>query len=96
MIGHTPMNRYLELNPEDQKRYDRAINAEASGAKVTIVIERNAPATRSVLCEECEADLGVRPPAWMLLEPWQDLVARVLPDHKFAYAHDVPAPKGNQ
>lgn len=90
------MNRYLELSPEDRKRYDRAINAEASGAKVTIIIERNAPATRSVLCEECREDLEHRPPAHLVLEPWQDLVARVLPDHKFSYPHDAPAPKGNQ
>ena len=49
------------------------------------------------LCEDCEADWEpARPPAWMMLEPWQDLVARVSPDHTFSYPHDIPAPKGNQ
>ena len=48
------------------------------------------------LCEDCQEDLEHTRPAHLFWEPWQDLVARVSPNHTFSYPHDIPAPKGNQ
>lgn len=47
-------------------------------------------------CEDCRADLEHLPPAYLFWEPWQDRVAMFYPNHKFAYAEDVPTTKGNQ
>ena len=75
------MNRYNELSTEDQTRFDRAINARASGTPVTISVENPKPPFRTALV----AGDGITP----------ERVAVYLPSNYSVLDHDCVAVSAN-